>query len=50
MATPLEKWVVYMEVGGYVCAAPMATGPDGICGMPTETEPCPEHGGEDDRT
>jgi len=38
-----ERWVIYMGVGGYVCAVPDATGPDGICGMPVETEPCDKH-------
>lgn len=32
-----------MGVGGYVCAVPTPGGPDGICGMPTETDPCPVH-------
>lgn len=38
-----ERWVVYMGVGGYVCAAPDSNGPDGICGMPVESEPCARH-------
>ncbi|MEU9837331.1 hypothetical protein AB0D67_37840 [Streptosporangium sp. NPDC048047] len=41
------RWIVYMGVGGYVCAAPVPTGPEGICGMPVESEPCPEHGDQD---
>jgi len=41
---PKESWIVYMGVGGYVCAYPDPQGPDGICGMPTESEPCDQHG------
>lgn len=41
-----ERWVIINGVGGYVCAAPAPGCPDGICGMPTESEPCPEHGGQ----
>jgi hypothetical protein len=38
-------WVICMEVGGYVCAAPDPSAFDGICGMPVESEPCHrEHG------
>lgn len=40
----LDRWVIIDGVGGYVCAAPTPGYPDGICGMPTESEPCPEHG------
>lgn len=29
-----DKWVDDGVIGGYVCA---------VCGMPTESEPCPEH-------
>lgn len=29
--------------GGWVCAAPMPDRPDGYCGMPVESEPCPKH-------
>ncbi|MEU7980513.1 hypothetical protein AB0B63_18515 [Micromonospora sp. NPDC049081] len=29
--------------GGFVCAVPDGTRPDGICGMPVESEPCSEH-------
>nr|WP_301951245.1 hypothetical protein [Nonomuraea gerenzanensis] len=39
-----EVWVIHDEMGGYVCAEPDPEGPDGICGMPTETEPCDRHG------
>lgn len=38
-----ERWVICMGVGGYVCAAPDSTGPEGICGYPVEDEPCPKH-------
>jgi hypothetical protein len=38
-----EAWLVYMGVGGYVCAEPDADKPDGICGMPVESEPCDIH-------
>ncbi|GLZ15647.1 hypothetical protein Acsp04_58820 [Actinomadura sp. NBRC 104425] len=34
------------RTGGYVCGAP-DEGPDGICGMPVESEPCPYHGRPD---
>lgn len=29
-----DRWIIHNEVGGYVCSR---------CGMPTETEPCPDH-------
>lgn len=38
-----EVWLVIGGVGGYVCGEPVADRPDGICGMPVETEPCPNH-------
>lgn len=46
LAEPREKWLVIDGVGGYVCAEPVADNPDGICGMPVESEPCtvPGHG------
>jgi hypothetical protein len=40
-----EAWLVYMGVGGYVCAEPDPGQPDGICGMPVESEPCHIHHG-----
>ena len=38
-------WSDAIPPGGRVCAAPMPDLPDGICGMPVESEPCPDHGG-----
>jgi len=38
-----EAWVVIDHVGGYVCAEPAPALPDGICGMPVESEPCNIH-------
>lgn len=38
-----ETWIVIGGVGGYVCAEPMTDLPDGICGMPVESEPCDIH-------
>ncbi|MFI6228577.1 hypothetical protein ACIBCR_14850 [Micromonospora echinospora] len=29
--------------GGFVCAVPVPDRPDGICGMPVESEPCSDH-------
>lgn len=36
-APPNAVWSDAVAPGGYVCA---------VCGMPVESEPCPEHGGE----
>lgn len=41
--TAPEVWSDAVAPGGYVCAAPDPTRPDGICGMPVEDEPCSEH-------
>lgn len=38
-----EAWIVLHGMDGWVCAEPDPTLPDGICGMPVETEPCTEH-------
>ena len=38
-----EAWIVVDLVGGYVCAEPDPGLPDGICGMPVESEPCDIH-------
>lgn len=38
-----ETWVVIGLVGGWVCAEPDPAFPDGICGMPVESEPCNVH-------
>lgn len=40
---PREVWVVIDGMGGYVCGESMPDMPDGICGMPTESEPCSIH-------
>jgi hypothetical protein len=42
-----EAWVVIDLVGGYVCAEPDPAMPDGICGMPVESEPCTIHHPDD---
>lgn len=42
-----EKWIVIDGVGGYICAEPEPGKPDGICGMPVESEPCNIHHPED---
>ena len=34
MPDAADKWVLYNEIGGYVCSA---------CGTPTESEPCAHH-------
>jgi hypothetical protein len=36
-------WSSAVPPGGYVCAVPDATKPDGVCGEPVESEPCREH-------
>lgn len=36
-------WSDAVAPGGMVCAVPMADRPDGICGMPVESEPCTVH-------
>jgi hypothetical protein len=41
--TAPEVWSSACAPGGYVCAAPEPDLPDGICGMPVESEPCPIH-------
>lgn len=38
-----ERWVSISGIGGFVCAVPDPAGPDGICGMPVEDEPCDRH-------
>lgn len=40
---PPTMWSDAVPPGGQVCAAPMPDRPDGICGMPVESEPCQEH-------
>ncbi|WP_067825892.1 hypothetical protein [Actinomadura kijaniata] len=40
--TAPEVWDDSIPPGGYVCAVPGPL-PDGICGMPVESEPCPDH-------
>lgn len=48
MSTDLpEIWSDAVAPGGYVCAVPMPGQPDGICGYPVESEPCPKHGTDD---
>lgn len=37
-------WLSEPPPGGWVCATPVPGLPGGICGMPVESEPCPEHG------
>jgi DNA-binding CsgD family transcriptional regulator len=39
-----EVWSGACAPGGYVCAHPEPGMPEGICGWPAESEPCPEHG------
>lgn len=39
-----ERCIIVQGIGGYVCAMPDPDRPDGICGMPTESEPCDQHG------
>lgn len=42
------RWDTAVPPGGWVCAVPAAgRNPEGICGMPVESEPCPEHRGAD---
>ena len=41
-----EVWSDAVPPGGYVCAAPDPDRPDGICGMPVESEPCLDHAKE----
>lgn len=36
-------WDSTVPPGGLVCA--VGVGPGRICGMPVESEPCPDHGG-----
>lgn len=43
MTTPPTMWSSAVAPGGQVCAVPMPDKPDGICGMPVESVPCPEH-------
>lgn len=42
---PPTIWSDAVPPGGQVCAAPVSDRdqPDGICGMPVESEPCPVH-------
>lgn len=42
-AKPPTVWSDAVAPGGEVCAVPVPGLPDGICGTPTESEPCPEH-------
>lgn len=37
-------WSSAVAPGGTVCAVPDPACPDGICGMPVESEPCDRHG------
>ena len=37
-------WSNAVFPGGYVCAVPDSGTPDGICGVPVESEPCGQHG------
>jgi hypothetical protein len=37
-------WSDAVAPGGLVCAAQAEHMPDGICGWPVESEPCPAHG------
>lgn len=38
-----ERWITDPLPGGWVCAEPDPTGPDGECGRPVESEPCEIH-------
>lgn len=38
-----EVWVPLPLPGGWVCGEPDPAGPDGVCGMPVESEPCTIH-------
>lgn len=38
-----ETWIVVCGMPGVVCAEPDPSGPDGVCGMPVESEPCSIH-------
>lgn len=40
--TPMV-WVSDIPPGGWVCAVADPDGPDGLCGEPVESEPCPLH-------
>jgi hypothetical protein len=40
---PPTVWSNAVLPGGQVCAVPTHDNPDGICGMPVESEPCREH-------
>lgn len=40
--TPMV-WVPDIPPGGWVCAVADPDGPDGLCGEPVESEPCPLH-------
>lgn len=40
---PQAVWSDVVPPGGEVCAVPMPAMPDGVCGMPVESEPRPEH-------
>lgn len=42
-ATEPTAWDASVPPGGQVCAAEVPDAPDGRCGMPVETEPCPDH-------
>lgn len=39
----LEMFLPWPLPGGWVCAEPDDTRPDGMCGMPIESEPCTTH-------
>lgn len=40
---PPTTWSDAVAPGGQVCAVRIPGRPNGICGMPVESEPCPEH-------
>jgi hypothetical protein len=41
--TPPTVWSDAVAPGGEVCAVLVLGKPEQICGMPVESEPCPEH-------
>jgi hypothetical protein len=40
---PPTVWSDAVAPGGMVCAVPIPGKPEGVCGMPVESEPCTEH-------
>lgn len=38
-----EEYIRWPLPGGWVCAEPDSSMPDGVCGMPVESEPCTVH-------